>query len=300
MAKITVTNGKPQDIDVPDGATYGQALETAGLAGRFYAVRVGGVLKGFYETVEDGVYRLFRYSAYIEASITLRGESGDRDRVVIEGRGYGPLAEALTIAAPEVTIADLTVTQFRNHAISVKGEGGAHDAQIYNVHLLVGKIAEPGNSPFSLTGQPSACGTAREVGTFAHRLPADMVVKNEKHRAFTEEIWDLPEGTIPGKPGYHAVLQNRMLKDGKLNAYWVMCNNNMQAAPNMNEEGYPGYRNPENFIVVSDPYPTVTAQAAECAASDAIAGSPSSSPSAGSAPTPISTRAAVTGARLVA
>ncbi|MCP4169135.1 MAG: molybdopterin-dependent oxidoreductase, partial [Chloroflexi bacterium] len=32
---------------------------------------------------------------------------------------------------------------------------------VYNIHLLTGKIAEPGNSPFSLTGQPSACGTAR-------------------------------------------------------------------------------------------------------------------------------------------
>lgn len=32
---------------------------------------------------------------------------------------------------------------------------------IYNIHLLTGKISEPGNSPFSLTGQPSACGTAR-------------------------------------------------------------------------------------------------------------------------------------------
>ena len=64
-------------------------------------------------------------------------------------------------------------------------------------------------------------------------------------------------------PIYHAVLQNRMLKDGKLNAYWVMCNNNMQAAANMNEEGFPGYRNPKNFIVVSDPYPTVTAMAAD-------------------------------------
>lgn len=41
---------------------------------------------------------------------------------------------------------------------------------VYNIHLLTGKISEPGNSPFSLTGQPSACGTAREVGTFAHRL----------------------------------------------------------------------------------------------------------------------------------
>ncbi|MEH6632240.1 MAG: nitrate reductase catalytic subunit NapA [Halopseudomonas aestusnigri] len=134
---------------------------------------------------------------------------------------------------------------------------------IYNIHLLVGKISTPGNSPFSLTGQPSACGTAREVGTFSHRLPADLVVANPKHRAIAEKIWKIPAGVIPPKPGYHAVLQNRMLKDGKLNAYWVMCNNNMQAAPNLNEEGYPGYRNPKNFIVVSDPYPTVTAEAAD-------------------------------------
>lgn len=133
----------------------------------------------------------------------------------------------------------------------------------YNIHLLTGKISTPGSGPFSLTGQPSACGTAREVGTFAHRLPADMVVTEPKHRAIAEKIWKLPEGTIPEQVGYHAVLQNRMLKDGKLNAYWVMCNNNMQAGPNMNEEGLPGYRNPANFIVVSDPYPTVTAQAAD-------------------------------------
>ncbi|MDH3282740.1 MAG: molybdopterin-dependent oxidoreductase, partial [Gammaproteobacteria bacterium] len=77
------------------------------------------------------------------------------------------------------------------------------------------------------------------------------------------KIWKLPPGTIPDKPGYHAVLQSRMLKDGKLNAYWVQVNNNMQAAANINQEGYPGYRNPENFIVVSDAYPTVTAQAAD-------------------------------------
>ncbi|GGP48654.1 nitrate reductase catalytic subunit NapA [Shewanella saliphila] len=134
---------------------------------------------------------------------------------------------------------------------------------LYNIHLLTGKIATPGNSPFSLTGQPSACGTAREVGTFAHRLPADMVVKNPKHRELTEKLWQLPAGTIPPKPGYHAVLQSRMLKDGKLNCYWTMCTNNMQAGPNINDEIYPGFRNPENFIVVSDPYPTVSAMAAD-------------------------------------
>ena len=134
---------------------------------------------------------------------------------------------------------------------------------VYNLHLLTGKIATPGNSPFSLTGQPSACGTAREVGTFSHRLPADMLVTNPKHREITEKLWQLPPGTIPDKPGAHAVLQNRMLKDGQINAYWVQVNNNMQAGPNMMQEGLPGYRNPANFIVVSDAYPTVTTLAAD-------------------------------------
>ncbi|AJR08848.1 nitrate reductase catalytic subunit NapA [Photobacterium gaetbulicola] len=134
---------------------------------------------------------------------------------------------------------------------------------VYNIHLLTGKISTPGNSPFSLTGQPSACGTAREVGTFAHRLPADMVVNNPEHRKIAEKIWKLPDGTIPGKVGAHAVLQSRMLKDSKINAYWIQVNNNLQAGPNINEEILPGYRNPDNFIVVSDAYPTATAQAAD-------------------------------------
>ncbi|MEE2729483.1 MAG: nitrate reductase catalytic subunit NapA [Pseudomonadota bacterium] len=134
---------------------------------------------------------------------------------------------------------------------------------IYNVHLLTGKISTPGNSPFSLTGQPSACGTAREVGTFSHRLPADMVVANPKHREIAEKEWNLPAGLLPPKPGLHAVAQSRALKDGKLNVYWIQVNNNLQAAANLNEETWPAYRNPENFIIVSDAYPTVTAQAAD-------------------------------------
>ena len=161
-------------------------------------------------------------------------------------------------ADPDKKIASYWTMGFNQHTRGVWVNG-----LLYNVHLLMGKISEPGNSPFSLTGQPSACGTAREVGTFAHRLPADLVVMKEPHRAAAEKIWKIPAGVIPPKPGYHAVLQNRMLKDGKLNAYWVQCNNNMQAAANMNEETYPGYRNPKNFIVVSDPYPTVTAMAAD-------------------------------------
>ncbi len=165
---------------------------------------------------------------------------------------------AKVYADPKKKVTSFWTMGFNQHTRGVWANG-----LVYNIHLLMGKISEPGNSPFSLTGQPSACGTAREVGTFSHRLPADYVVSKKPHRDLAEKIWNLPEGTLNGKNGYHAVLQNRMLKDGKLNAYWVQCNNNVQAAANINEEVLPGYRNPANFIVVSDPYPTVTATAAD-------------------------------------
>ncbi|HRV78380.1 MAG TPA: nitrate reductase catalytic subunit NapA [Thauera sp.] len=155
------------------------------------------------------------------------------------------------------------VTSFWTMGFNQHTRGTWVNNMIYNVHLLVGKISEPGNSPFSLTGQPSACGTAREVGTFAHRLPADMVVMNPMHRALSEEIWKLPEGTISPKIGYHAVAQSRALKDGKLKCYWTSTTNNMQAGPNVNDEIYPGWRNPEAFVVVSDVYPTVSALSAD-------------------------------------
>ena len=168
------------------------------------------------------------------------------------------LALAEMYADPKVKVMSLWTMGFNQH---VRGVWVNH--MVYNIHLLTGKISEPGNSPFSLTGQPSACGTAREVGTFAHRLPADMQVTNPTHRSHVEDGWKIPKGLLPGKIGYHAVLMDRMLKDGKLNAYWIMVNNNLQAAPNTDQETYPGYRNPDNFIVVSDAYPTVTAAAAD-------------------------------------
>lgn len=134
---------------------------------------------------------------------------------------------------------------------------------VYNLHLLTGKISSPGNSPFSLTGQPSACGSAREVGTFAHRLPADLLVANPKHRAIAEKIWALPEGTIPAKVGFDAVAQSRQLKDGNIRVYWTQVCNNVQAGPNLDQEILPGWRHPDAFVIVSDVYPTVSVQAAD-------------------------------------
>ncbi|MCU7958428.1 MAG: nitrate reductase catalytic subunit NapA [gamma proteobacterium symbiont of Bathyaustriella thionipta] len=134
--------------------------------------------------------------------------------------------------------------------------------QAYMLHLLLGKQAQPGSGAFSLTGQPSACGTAREVGTFAHRLPADLVVFNPKHRARSEQLWKLPAKTLNPKVGSHITKIMRDLEDGKVKWAWVQVNNPFQATANANH-WLKAARKMDNFIICSDPYPTISGKVAD-------------------------------------
>jgi nitrate reductase NapA len=132
---------------------------------------------------------------------------------------------------------------------------------ITDLHLITGKISRPGNNPFSLTGQPSACGTAREVGTLSNRLPADLVVMNPEHRAKAEEIWGIEPGTIPERPGYHTMDLFRAFARGDVKVMWVQTTNPWVTIPNLRRI----QREPNDgrFLIVSDIYPTPTTEAAD-------------------------------------
>jgi nitrate reductase NapA len=157
---------------------------------------------------------------------------------------------------------DRKVVSFWTMGFNQHYRGSWVNEQAYMIHLLLGKQAKPGDGAFSLTGQPSACGTAREVGTFAHRLPADMVVGNPKHRERAEGIWKLPPGTLNPKTGSHIVKILRDLEDGTVKFAWVQVNNPFQASANANH-WIDAAREMDNFIVVSDVYPTISAQVAD-------------------------------------
>ena len=130
-----------------------------------------------------------------------------------------------------------------------------------DLHLLTGKIGRPGANPFSLTGQPSACGTAREVGTLAGRLPADLVITDPAHRAVAESIWGLEPGVLPTQPGLHAVDLFRAFQRGDVRALWVQCTNPWVTLPNLQRfERRPG---DGRFLVVSEIYPTPTTEVAD-------------------------------------
>ncbi len=136
------------------------------------------------------------------------------------------------------------------------------------IHLLSGHWGREGDGPQSLTGQPSACGTAREVGTLSHALPGGLVVANPKHRKEAEEIWNVPPGRIDPKPGYHTVEMWKRFstpaeQGGDIDTLWVQVTNPAQSLPDVNALFAPSRKIPGKFLIVSDVYPTATVRAAD-------------------------------------
>ena len=132
----------------------------------------------------------------------------------------------------------------------------------YNVHFLLNKQAKPGSGAFSLTGQPSACGTAREVGTFCHRLPADMMVANPAHRKIVENKWMIPEGTLNAVGTQDIMRIHRDIEDGLIKFAWVnVCNPYQDTASATH--WIKAAREMDNFIVTSDGYPGISAKVSD-------------------------------------
>jgi nitrate reductase NapA len=163
---------------------------------------------------------------------------------------------------------DLKITSLWCMGMNQHTRGTAINDLVHGVHLLSGHFGKPGDAPTSLTGQPSACGTVREVGTLAHALPGGLVVTKDEHRKEAEEIWNLPAGRINPKPGYHTVeMWRRFCKPadqgGDIDTIWVQVTNPGQSLPNTNEIFYPSRKIPGKFLIVSDVYPTETVRNAD-------------------------------------
>ena len=147
-------------------------------------------------------------------------------------------------------------------------QGTAMNTLVHGIHLLSGHFGRPGDAPTSLTGQPSACGTAREVGTLAHALPGGRVVTNEAHRTSAEELWNLPSGRINAMPGYHTVkmweqFSKPTADGGDIHTIWVQVTNPGQSLPNRNALFNASRGQADKFLIVSDVYPTATTEVAD-------------------------------------
>ncbi len=115
--------------------------------------------------------------------------------------------------------------------VNQRTQGTALNIMLNALHLITGQICRPGATPFSVTGQPNACGGVRDTGALAHALPNGRVVANAEHRREVEKLWGVPEGTISPKPGHHAVELFRAMEDGRVKAALIMCTNPGQSMP---------------------------------------------------------------------
>jgi nitrate reductase NapA len=167
---------------------------------------------------------------------------------------------------------DLKITSLWCMGMNQHTRGTAVNALVHGVHLLSGHFGTPGNAPTSLTGQPSACGTVREVGTLAHALPGGRVVANEEHRQQTEDFWNVPAGRVNATPGYHTVKMWESFctptdQGGDIGTIWVQVTNPGQTLPNLNKLFNPKGDNKagldDKFLIVSDVYPTATTRLAD-------------------------------------
>ena len=80
----------------------------------------------------DGHYRMPRYFAITTDNVTLRGESGDRHRVILDGAGsrHGELVGITN--AMGVTIADLTIRNVKWNGFKINSDLGTEKVTIYN------------------------------------------------------------------------------------------------------------------------------------------------------------------------
>ena len=84
----------------------------------------------------DGRYETDRHAILVGDQTTIRSASQNADSVTIIGQGYGINGEGLMIIGNDVSIADLSITQMRDHAIAIKPlQGAKQGTRIYNVHL---------------------------------------------------------------------------------------------------------------------------------------------------------------------
>ncbi|MFC4032296.1 molybdopterin-dependent oxidoreductase [Streptomyces polygonati] len=102
---------------------------------------------------------------------------------------------------------------------------------LVNLHLATGAICRPGSGPFSLTGQPNAMG-GREMGYMGPGLPGQRSALDADDRAFTEELWGLPAGTLRAEAGQGTVELFERMAAGEVKACWIICTNPVASVAN--------------------------------------------------------------------
>ena len=173
----------------------------------------------------------------------------DRDFIAAHTQGWDAMPALLADYPPDV-VAGLTGIPADDLRTAAEWIGGAgawmscwtmglnqsthgtwNTNALCNLHLATGAICRPGAGPFSLTGQPNAMG-GREMGYMGGGLPGQRSVMVADDRAFVEDLWSRPAGTLRTDAGTGTIDLFRRMADGAIKACWVICTNPVASVAN--------------------------------------------------------------------
>jgi hypothetical protein len=157
--------------------------------------------------LEDGVYQLNGEQLDISVrGLVLRGKQGQRSRVLLRGRGMNERMAAISVSAPDATLADMTISQVGFHGIQVRGERGASGATIHHVHILdtgqqlIKGSTAPGSRP--CRDGLVACSTLEYTETAPSDYTNGVDVLNGEHWVVRDTVLRRIRG--PRTQGYRA------------------------------------------------------------------------------------------------
>lgn len=164
--------------------------------------------------IADGTYQLAQHGYYLwidTPNITLRSQSGDREAVILDDNYSG--SETITVAASNVTIADLTIMRARTHPIHVvsTGSGDTLNTLIYNVHII-----DPGQQAIKINPH-----TAKVNFTDNGEVACSTMELTESGQS---KVWEINGECYTGGVDGH-MARGWVIRDNIIEGFW--CDNDL-------------------------------------------------------------------------
>ena len=134
--------------------------------------------------------------------------------------------------------------------------------QVNNIHLILGRIGQPGSGVLQMNGQPTAQNN-REAGANGE-YPGFRNAANEVHMRELATCWGvkLSEMAYWGESPTHIMEMLNMLEAGSMQLLWVIGTNPLVSLPEL-ERVRRLLTKPSIFVVVQDIFMTESAQVAD-------------------------------------
>ena len=159
--------------------------------------------------IADGTYHLGQNGYYLwidTPNVTVRSASGNREAVILDDNYSG--AEIITIAASNVTVADMTIMRAHTHPIHVVSTTDGHtlNTLIYNVHII-----DPGQQAIKINPHEN-----KDYFTDDGVVACSAIELTDAGRA---KVWELNNSCYTGGVDGH-YSRDWVIRDNEISGFW--------------------------------------------------------------------------------